>query len=171
MKQIVWGIALILLDLELPIGPAVELLPDFLGYYLLWKGCMELASQWKIFGGLRRFAGVAGILTLALFGAELFGFGKGSVQRELLFWGLGLAETIMGLAAARWVARGVTAMDPAQGQKLLLIWGFLAAMQGICWLLVLIPVVGTVGSAASFVMGLCYLVPLLTWKKQGPEGN
>lgn len=165
MNRVFWGMAVVLLDMNLPFGAGrIGLLPDCLGWWLLLKGCTEL--QWA---GPRR----KGILlamavgTLVLYGMR---FQDLTVRQQFVLYILDFLAAAAGVAAAGLLIRGIRQLEQRHGKKLHSdklknMWGYLAVICVVKGLLGWMPVVGPVCAVAAFAMGLCWLAVL--WKTAG----
>ena len=88
MNRLFWGFFLILIDVKMTVGSAVfDILPDFLGFWLIMKGMESLAEQSVSFDRGRHGAFGLSILDVILFGMELM---NPDMIGRLWLWGLGL---------------------------------------------------------------------------------
>lgn len=168
MGLIFRGMLFVLLDFELEWnGMSIGLIPDWLGYWWLAKGVSELEEEWTGFRRLRPAA-----LALAGYSALLYGMKlmKLTVRQEFLLWVMELAAAVGTVIAVRLVGRGICHMEKnrgwdLRGGKLQSLWVYLAVLQILGTLFSWMPVVGTCGAAAAFVMGCCYLAVLRESRK------
>lgn len=73
MKQIFIGLIFILLDLNL----GINILPDFVGYLLVWKGCGDLMADSAKLGAVRPVALILTALTAVVFVMNILGLTAG----------------------------------------------------------------------------------------------
>lgn len=160
MNRLFWGLLFCLLDWDITVGSAVfEILPDFVGFFLLMKGMEELAGENACFDKGRHWAFgmliVSGILALMdlmnLSGMEMVGA-----------WALGLAGELIGLVILRKIVLGVQQMEQDNrwelgGESLKGMWLILAVMLMLCGLLDWVPLIGTVCNTARWITGICFL--------------
>ena len=72
MNRLFWGLFLCLLDYEITVGTAVlDLLPDYLGFFLVMKGMEQLAGENSFFDRGRHLAFGMIIVSVILFIADL----------------------------------------------------------------------------------------------------
>ena len=167
MNWIFWGMACMLLDIEVTLGGrTIGLMPDWLGWWWLAKGCLELETEWEGFQRSRIPRMLAG-LTLLLYG---FAFMKLTVPQRFWLSVPALGATVAELVAARYLIRGIRKMETDRGvnlhgDKLQNLWLYLAILQVLKQLLGWVPLVGVGCAVAASAMGLCWLAVL--WKTRG----
>ena len=152
MKLIFIGLIFILLELNV----GINLMPDFVGYLLIWKGCGELAAESKKLAGARPLALILAGLTGMVFVMNLL----------KLTNGLGIIGTILELAMVLgsllmifMIGQGVREIEgqndvELNGVAILNSWKLLAVAEVLAYVLILI------GNAES-VLGLVASVLLL----------
>lgn len=154
MHRLFWGLFLVLLDIDLTVGRATfDILPDFLGFFLLMKGMEAEASGTGRFQRSRHLA-----FGLFLLGAVCTGAGLLNLEpmTEVVFWGL---ESLC-LVGFLWILREITAHGSEQLKALRLIVGIVQVLGMIFgWL----PLVGSICAAAALVIGGVFL--LAFWKE------
>lgn len=172
MDNLFLGLLFVLLDFNINFDQcSIGLIPDWLGYWFLAKGLVELEGEWEGFRkghpvalGMMVYSGILYVLDLFAVTAQL-GF---------LSWVLGLISTIAFLYILRQIARGICYMEDThlwdlQGQKLDSLWLALAVIHVTAALLAWFPVVGVVCALAALVISICYLVALNGTKKRYHE--
>lgn len=163
MDRIFFGMLFVLLDIEWNIGDrTIGLLPDWLGYWWLFRGFWELEDEWDGFRKWRNPALGLGVYSLVLYILDLLVL---TVRQEFLLWAAGLIAAAAAAVMARVVVQGVGHLENSygqdlQGRKLGNLWVYLAVILALDGLLNWIPVVGTGCAVASFAMGLCWLAAL-----------
>jgi len=154
MHRLFWGLFFVLLDIDLTVGRATfDILPDFLGFFLLMKGMEAEASGTCRFQRSRHLA-----FGLFLLGAVCTGAGLLNLEpmTEVVFWGL---ESLC-LVGFLWILREITAHGSEQLKALRLIVGIVQVLGMIFgWL----PLVGSICAAAALVIGGVFL--LAFWKE------
>lgn len=149
MHRLFWGLFFVLLDLNLTVGRATfEVLPDFVGYFLLMKGMEELFAEDGRFGRHRHVAFGLFLLSLMLYGAGLLNL---QPMGKVWLWGLELVC----LAVFLWLTRAIVAGGSEQIRSLYLI---VAVMQFLCHALGWVPLVGRICAAAALVTGVVFLI-------------
>lgn len=169
MNRLFWGFLFCLLDFKDTVGTAVfELFPDFIGFFLVMRGMEELAGENKFFDRGRHVAFGMVIVSLIQYGADLMDL---DTMSKVGLWALGLAALIVQLVLLRMAVSGIGRMASdykldLRCERLRATWLALAALDPICHLLSWVPVVGTVGQAASLVIGVCFLIALFDTRKR-----
>lgn len=154
MHRLFWGLFFVLLDIDLTVGRATfDILPDFLGFFLLMKGMEAEDSGTGRFQRSRHLA-----FGLFLLGAVCTGAGLLNLEpmTEVVFWGL---ESLC-LVGFLWILREITAHGSEQLKALRLIVGIVQVLGMVFgWL----PLVGSICAAAALVIGGVFL--LAFWKE------
>ena len=153
MTRLFWGFFFALLDVKLTVGSAVfDLLPDFLGFWLIMKGMESLADQSALFDRGRHGAFGLSILGVILFGMELM---DPDMAGRLWLWGLGLIAEIGLLVLLFLTVRSVrTDESAARLQGLLTV---VTAMQILAHVMGWVPVVGKICMTAAMIASICFL--------------
>ena len=154
MHRLFWGLFFVLLDIDLTVGRATfDILPDFLGFFLLMKGMEAEASGTGRFQRSRHLA-----FGLFLLGAVCTGAGLLNLEpmTEVVFWGL---ESLC-LVGFLWILREITAHGSEQLKALRLI---VAVVEVLAALLGWVPLVGGICGAATQVTAIVFL--LTYWKE------
>ena len=154
MHRLFWGLFFILLDIPVTVGRAeIEILPDFLGFFLLMKGMEAAASETGRFEKSRHVAFGLFLLSAVCCGAGLLNL---KPMMEVAFWAL----EFFCLAAFLWSLREVTAHGSEQLKALRLI---VAVVEVLAALLGWMPLVGSICRTAALVTGIVFL--LAYWKE------
>lgn len=116
MKKLFIGFLFVYLNFHLDLNHAtINLLPDFVGYYLIGKGIRELEAESSLFRGAQPFAdGMVIYSALLWIGAVLGIDGSGSWVGELL----GLIAVIVSLYIGWVLVQGVQDMEAQQARNL-----------------------------------------------------
>lgn len=155
MNRLFWGLIFVILDWKFTLGTAVfEILPDFLGFYLLMKGMEEPATQSPSFDRGRHWAFALALASGIHFGAELMAPGT---ETQVIMWAAGLVLLAAGLLLIRGILRGLgeLGLETAAAEGM---WLVLIALQSICYLANWIPVVGDICNLVSLGTGLLFLL-------------
>lgn len=155
MNRLFWGLIFVVLDWKFTLGTAVfEIMPDFLGFYLLMKGMEEQAARSKIFDRGRHWAFALALACGVHFAVELMAPETGT---QVIAWAAGLLLLAAGLALIRVILRGMRelGLDTAAAEGM---WLVLAALQSICYLANWIPVVGDICNLVSLGTGVLFLL-------------
>lgn len=97
MKLVFWGFFFLFLNFNLTVnGHILNVLPDFVGCWLLYRGFEELRAESERFDALRPFTVGLGIYTALIWVGDLLGVGFGSWVGTLL----GIAASIVELYIA-----------------------------------------------------------------------
>ena len=135
------GFLFILMDFPMEIGPAiVEVLPDFIGYFLVMKVLESRDDPWR--------HGAFGLMlaSVVFFAADLLD--KGTAAQI----GFGCASLVAEIGMLILLHHAVRQTD-----RLRELFPVLACIRVLCTMLVWIPLVGTVSTAANAVMSACFL--------------
>ncbi len=153
MIRLFWGLFFMLLDYKVTLGTAViEILPDFLGYFLMMQGMESLAGESRCFDLGRHWAFAMSLLSGVLFLADLV---NPETMTRVWLWGLELAALIVGLGIVKVTVKGLEEMGKSAAEVLRSIWLILAVLLPLCHLLSWVPVVGSIcGWAAILASGL-----------------
>lgn len=160
MNTIFLGLVLVLLDVDVTIGTAtIELLPDFLGFFLILKGMTSLAGENKFFNLGRHMAFGLAIAYFVLFVAALMN--PGTVGK-VIFWCAGLAALIGQLALMKKIVAGVRQMEldlgrDLKGERIQAMWLILVVLSILRHLLSWVPIVGGVCGIAELLVGILFL--------------
>ena len=95
MKNIFWGFFFLFLNFNLTVNQhTLNVLPDFVGCWLLYRGVEELECESKRFSALRPFSVGLGIYTALIWIGDLLGVVASAVELYIA-WGViqGLRET------------------------------------------------------------------------------
>ena len=154
MHRLFWGLFFVLLDIPVTVGRAeIEILPDFLGFFLLMKDMETAASETGRFEKSRHVAFGLFLLSAVCYGANLLNL---KPMTEVAFWAL----EFFCLVGFLWILREVTAHGSEQLKALRLI---VAVVEVLAALLGWVPLVGSICRTAALVTGIVFL--LAYWKK------
>lgn len=154
MNRLFWGFFLILIDVKMTVGSAVfDILPDFLGFWLIMKGMESLADQSVSFDRGRHGAFGLSILGVILFGMELM---DPDIVGRLWLWGLGMIAEAGALVLLFLTVRSIRADESAARLQGLLT--VVTVMQILAHLMGWVPVIGKITMVAALIANVCFLV-------------
>lgn len=167
MIRLFWGLFFVLLDYKVTIGTAViEILPDFLGYYLLMKGMESLAGESRSFDLGRHWAFAMSLLSGVLFLAELM---NPETVTKIWLWGLELGALMVGLGIVKMIVKGLEQMGKGGTEVLRSIWLILALLLPLCHLLSWVPMVGSICGWAAILASALFLAAFFRSVKKSAE--
>lgn len=109
MNNIFWGFFMVMLDFNLTFSSgSLSLLPDFIGWFLLYRGLTELSDESVSFANVKNMAIVMIILSLLLYICDAFGLLRESQVLSLLF---GLTATLLQLFVTYSIISGIAEME------------------------------------------------------------
>ena len=160
MNELFIGMLLVFLDVNIGFSSHIfDILPDFMGYFLMMRGLEALSGKSRFFEKARPVALGMAIYSAVLYAVDVLAV---TVYSRLLSFCLGIVAMVAGLLLGWWVVSGVREMERIQnrdleGEKLHSFWLYMAIIQGITYACGWIPLVGTMGSIAALVMNICFL--------------
>lgn len=160
MNCILWGLALVLVDVDLTIGTmTIELLPDFLGFFLVMKGMTRLAGENKFFNLGRHMAFGLAIAYFIVFVAGLM---DPEAVAKVILWCFELAALIAQLMLLKKIVAGVRQMEldgnrDLYGERIQAMWLILVVLSPLTHLLSWVPIVGGVCGIAELLVGILFL--------------
>lgn len=118
MKRIFWGILLAFLDinLDLPGGARVGLLPDFIGYYLIYRGLCQIAFESEQLAKAKPFAKTAIAVSAVFYVLDILltpGWGAGALGIAA-----GLAFSVLYLYVLYLLVLGIQDIETSYGCKI-----------------------------------------------------
>lgn len=161
MNALFIGMILVFLDVRVGFGDVtLDVLPDFLGCWLMMRGLSVLAKDSPHFAKARFLSMGLMVYAAVVYVAELQAV---TVQSQFTSFCLGLLAMAASLLLGYWTVAGVRDVERRQnrsleGEKLGSMWLYTAVIQGITYVCGWIPLVGEMGDIAALVMGICFLV-------------
>lgn len=168
MNRLFWGLLFCLLDYEVKLGSAVlELLPDFLGFYLLMKGMEQLAGENRFFDRGRHLAFGLIIAAVILYIGDLT---DPDVMVRMVLWAGKLGVLVAQLILIRMIITGILWLEKdramqLKGSLLKSLWTILIVFGPLSALLNWMPMVGDVCHLASTVVSLLFLAAFWNSRK------
>lgn len=119
MKKLFIGLIFILLGFNLKFGDSsIDILPNFIGYFMAYKGLEELKHENQQFANAYKMSPWLGFYALYIFLISLFGISYGNS----LFYGLSLVVGIIAAVAAIYftylITKGVLVLEVDKGWNL-----------------------------------------------------
>ena len=168
MNKLFWGFFLLFLNFHLSFNAnTLQLLPDWLGFILLYLACAELRSESELFGKPQPFC-----IGLAIYDATfwLLDFLAINVQLGILGWALRLAALCLRLYVTLLVVKAIANMEMRRNADLgsawlRRVWTVLAAASIAACLLTLIPALAILGAITAGIAGIVFLVAVHKTRK------
>lgn len=168
MSAIFWGFFFVFLNFNLTVNDHVlNLLPPFVGYLLVMRGCRDMGEESSLFDPIRPFALGMAIYTGLLWLGDLLALtGQGSWLTVLL----GLASLVVSLYISWSVVQAIRDMEARRAAELNSVslktaWTVLAVAQAASWVLaVLGSLLALLGVIAGLVGIVWFLVAL--WRSR-----
>ena len=160
MKDLFIGMVLVFLDVNLGLGEhTFDVLPDFVGYFLMLRNLETLSAQSQWFRKARPLAKSMTVYSAVVYAVDALAV---TVHGKFLSFCLGILALIAGLLIGYWTVSGVRELEQRQnrdleGEKLRSMWLYAAVIHVITYLCGWVPLVGTVGAIAALVMYVCFL--------------
>ena len=160
MIRIFWGLIFVLVSIHIDFGASrIDLLPDFIGFFLIMTGVDQLPAVSRYFQWARTIALVMGVYSAIVFVLALFGV---AASQDVLIWSLALVATAALLCLSFCIVKGLAELETAHGlalqsKTLYKLWLLLAACNIACLLLYPLPVLLTVASLATVVVSVIFL--------------
>ena len=150
MKKIFWGFFFVFINFNLTLnGHTVNLLPDFVGYILLYQAAGELAGESGRFKTLRPFAAAMAVYTGILWVGALLGATGGDSWLDTI---LGLVATVLSLIVSWNAIQAVLEIESARGADLN------GASVRTAWFVLLVVQIAGYAALLLFSPGLALLV-------------
>ena len=163
MDQLFWGFFFLFLNFHLNFnGASLGLLPDWVGYILLYLGCSALENESKLFQKPRPFCVGLGIYTGVLWLMDLLGIGA---DLGILSWILGLVAVCLNLYTSMLVVDAIANLEMHRNYDLCAahlknVWKVLAVCTVAAQLLAVFPVLALVCVLVAAVTGIMFLVAI-----------
>lgn len=172
MNLLFWGLLFCLLDWKVAIGSMlVEILPDFIGYFLMMKGLESLREESAHFEKARHWSFGMVVWGVTAWATDLLGVNGMDPMGD---WAMVLIEEIVGLIIVWMVVAGIRDLERRThiqlgGDTLKTVWFIVAVISGLYHLLSWMPMLGTVCNVARWIIGICFLAAFFRSKKQYGE--
>lgn len=160
MKNLFIGLVLVFLDVNIGLGEhTFDVLPDFVGYFLMLRNLEVLSDHSDWFRKARPLALAMAVYTAVLYAVDALAV---TVHGQFLSFCLGILELIASLLIGYWTVSGVRDLERRQnrdleGDKLHSFWLYMTVIQVITYGCGWIPLVGAMGVIAALVMNICFL--------------
>lgn len=164
MRNIFVGLLFVFLDFNLDLGGArVGLIPDFIGYILIYQGLGEISLLSGWFAKARPFALGMIIYTAVLYAGDLFGTWGMQQNGSPLGVILGIISVAVSLYISYCIVMGVKDLEVTQerfldGERLHSVWKVMAVLSVGIYVLMFVPVLAFLSMIALLVVGIVFLV-------------
>lgn len=161
MDKLFWGFFFLFLNFNLNFnGASLSLLPDWVGFILLYLACSELERESELFAKPRPFCVGLGIYTGVLWLMSLLGI---DTELGLLSWILGLVAVCLNLYTSMLIVDAIANVEMRRNYDLCAahlrkVWKVLAVCTVAAQLLILLPVLALVCVLVAAVTGIVFLV-------------
>ena len=161
MNKLFWGFFFLFLNFNLNINSAsLQLLPDWLGYILLYLACGELLGESELFQKPRPFCVGLAVYTGILYLLDMLGI---SANLGILSWILGLAATGLNLYVSMLIVDALRNVEMRRNYDLCTahlrtVWKVLAVCTVAAHVLLIFPVLAVLCGLVAAVTGILFLV-------------
>ena len=161
MNKLFWGFFLLFLNFNLNFNASsLELLPDWLGFILLYLACQELLAESELFKKPQPFCIGLAIYDGILFLMKLLGI---SANLGILSWVLGLAAVCLNLYVSMLIIDALTNVEMRRNYDLCTthlrkVWKVLAVATIAANVLLIVPVIALVCMLVACVAAIVFLV-------------
>ena len=168
MHKLFWGFFFLFLNFSLNFNGAVlQLLPDWVGFLLLYAACSELENESELFQKPRPFCVGLAVYTGILWLMDLLGIGA---NLGILSWILGLTATCLNLYVSMLIIDAITNMEMRRNYDLCSaylrrVWKVVAVATIAANVLLIVPVVAVVCALVAAVAGIVFLVAIHKTRK------
>ena len=168
MNKLFWGFFFLFLNFNLNFnGASLQLLPDWVGFVLLYAACSELESESELFQKPRPFCIGLAVYTGILWLMDLMGIGA---NLGILSWVLGLTATCLNLYVSMLIIDAITNMEMRRNYDLCSaylrrVWKVVAVATIAANVLLIVPVVAVVCALVAAVAGIVFLVAVHKTRK------
>lgn len=172
MNCLFWGLFLILIDVNLNIGSLrLEILPDFIGFFLMMRGMESLAGENRYFDRGRHLAFGLCVASVLIALADLMDLSLTALV-GLSF--LGLIVVIGQIVLLGQLIKGIKEMEESHGWELesgslRSIWLIFAVLSVLCHLIGWVPLVGSFCWTAALIVGILFLGAFWNCRKRYRE--
>ena len=159
MNRLFWGLFFVLLDYKITVGRAVfEILPDFVGFFLLMRGMESMADRSSCFNRGRHWAFAMALVSGVLYIGDLSNPGT---MMKVWLWVGELAVLAVSLGLVKTVIKGLCQIGKKGTELRNSIGMILVVILPMCHLTNWIPVVGTVSGWAAILASGVFLAAFL----------
>ena len=168
MNKLFWGFFFLFLNFSLNMnGASLQLLPDWVGFILLYLACNELEGESELFAKPRPFCIGLAVYTGILWLMDLLGIGA---NLGVVSWILGLAATCLNLYVSMLIIDAITNVEMHRNYDLCAahlrkVWKVLAVCTIAANVLLIVPAVAVVCIIATAVASIVFLVAVHKTRK------
>ena len=139
MVYLFWGFLFTFVNAKVhPAGLTVGLIPDFVGFFLLWRGLVVLSSESRVFKKLTPVALVFLFVSLFMYVTDLFNVFS---EDNMIMFAVGIVYTAARLFFCYFILRGIKDMEVKRNAE------FYSAKLFRAWV-------------AVFVFNICAMIPV-----------
>lgn len=160
MRKIFIGMLFVFLNFNLTVnGMVIGLLPNFVGFILVYVGLGEISADSRIFADTRPWAIAATVYSFVLYVLDLFGL----ASQELLIIILGLIQGGLSIYISYKIIMGIKEVEAARGADLqsdglYKIWLPLVVLSLSVYALIILPPVMVIATIAALVLNVIFLI-------------
>ncbi len=171
MNNLFRGMIFIFININLTLGNSkIDILPDFIGFFMLVKGLEELYNQSDNFIKIKPFATGLGVYTLIVFLLNLFGIGYG------LEYVAGIVYTILLIYVTYTIIIGIMDIEKSfnislDSERLMSSWKIMTIFNILIFIVIFIPFLNFIFLIFSIVFTIAYLVSFNRTKNLYYENN
>ncbi len=160
MKNIFIGFIFIFLDFHLSLGSSkIGLIPDFVGYIIMINGLAEMSGQSMRFMKIKSYASGMAVYSGLLYLLDLMGI---SVSLGVLTYIFAIISTAVSLYISYNIVMGVIEVEEKynvrlNGDSLKSTWTFIAVLDVLSFVLLLIPPAAFICMILSFIAAIFFL--------------
>ncbi len=171
MNNLFRGMIFIFININLTLGNSkIDILPDFIGFFMLVKGLEELYNQSDNFIKIKPFATGLGVYTLIVFLLNLFGIGYG------LEYVAGIVYTILLIYVTYTIIIGIMDIEKSfnislDTERLMSSWKIMTIFNVLIFIVIFIPFLNFIFLIFSIVFTIAYLVSFNRTKNLYYENN
>ena len=161
MDRLFWGFFFLFLNFNLTFnGASLNLLPDWIGYILLYLGCGQLLSESEMFQKPRPFCVALSVYAGVLWLMDLLGIGANFF---VVSWILGFAATCLDLYTSMLVVDAITNVEMHRNYDLCAahlrkVWKVLAVCTIAAYILTILPALALLCAVIACITGIVFLV-------------
>ena len=163
MTLLFWGFFFLFLNFNFNFnGATLGLLPEWIGFLLLYRGCGQLLGESELFRKPRPFCVGLGIYTGILWLMGLLGI---STDLGILSWILGLVAVCLNLYISMLIVDAITNMEMRRNHDLSAahlrkVWKVLAVCTVAATLLMIVPALALLCAVVACITGIVFLVAI-----------
>ncbi|MFA9376020.1 MAG: hypothetical protein ACERKZ_04615 [Lachnotalea sp.] len=161
MRNILVGFILIFLNFTLTLNNSrLGLIPDFIGYFIMVKGLVQMSEESPLFMKVKPYATGMIVYTGVLYFLDLFGV---LATLEVFSYITVNASAIISLYISYYIVRGVIDMEGKysthlNGETLNAAWTLMVVLEVLTFVSMLIPFISIICMIINVIVSICFLV-------------